>query len=657
MKRILLSTWIVLLVVALLPLSARGTAFGVQAVQGDDLEAIYDAYVGTLLDERRLPGIVLIVVDAQQVLLAKGYGLANLEPQRLFDPDVTVLSAASVAKAFTALATLQLYEQGIISLDEDVNTYLRSFKLPDFQGKPITVRQLLTHTEGFEARITADAVPPGEPVPPLKEAAKQNMPRRILPPGEQLTYGSYASNLLGVLIEDLSGQPYEQYVEENILKPLGMARTTFRQPLPQALSADLASACVFDEQQQDFVTLPLIVLRMAPQGGLYTTAADMGRFLQMLLNRGELERVRIARPETIDLMFQPQFTDDPLLPGITFGLFEVVHRGQRLLMRDGDGLGTRSRLVLIPEAGIGLFVSYNSEDDEVREAVAEKLLEHLFPAPAQAAQKLDSPTPLSQLAGTYRPLQWDQTTPGKLTLLFANQIRVQPDPEQPELLRIESIGMGEALGGFEGVSLWREREPLLFEVVRRERTMLGETILFERNAAGRIAYLRSGSKYHGAFVKVPWYETPEVQWVWLIVCVVLMISTFIWISSLIIGILNLLRRRQVVWLAWLARLLGLIVSVLFPLSVLEAFGRLFFIDAIAGIPPLAFGINPQMAAALNQLWLPAILTLGLIGFNVLAWVKRYWNLAGRIHYTLVALAAVGLVFWLNHWNLLGYASP
>lgn len=276
-------------------LPAAGVSAGSGPAQGDDLEPLFDEYAESVLAARRAPGMVVVVVDARGVLLAKGYGLANPETGAPFHPEQTVASAASVAKAFTALATLQLYERGCFGLDDDVNAHLRAFKVPDFRGCPVTVRQLLTHTDGFESRITADAMRPGEPVPPLREAAQRHMPRRILPPGEQLTYGSYASNLLGVLIEDVSGQPFEEYVETNILAPLGMARTTFRRPLPEALSRDLAPGC--SVVGDDFVPLPFIASRMAPQGGLYTTAADMGRFLQMLLNRGALGDTRVARPE------------------------------------------------------------------------------------------------------------------------------------------------------------------------------------------------------------------------------------------------------------------------------------------------------------------------------------------------------------------------
>lgn len=159
-------------------------------------------------------------------------------------------------------------------------------------------------------------------------------------------------------------------------------------------------------------------------------------------------------------MLEQQFTVDPRFPGVTFGFLEIVHRGQRLLVR--DGLGTRSRLVLFPSEGVGLFVHYTSDDDEVREEIVAKLLKTFFPASLSSDQVLHKSTLLAEFAGVCRPLQWDRTTPGKLALLFANQILVQRDKENPSLLRITSLGMGESFGGFAGASLWQEQEPFLF---------------------------------------------------------------------------------------------------------------------------------------------------------------------------------------------------
>lgn len=176
-----------------------------------------------------------------------------------------MVSAASVAKVFTALVALQLWEGGYFALGDDVNQRLRRFKVPDFEGHVLTIWHLLTHTDGFKARITGDGIRPDEPFPELREAAREYMPRRILPPGKQITYGSYASNLLGVLIEDISGKPFEEYVKEHILKPLKMHHTTFRRPLPEDLLEGLAPGCELREGK--FTALPFVASRMAPQGG------------------------------------------------------------------------------------------------------------------------------------------------------------------------------------------------------------------------------------------------------------------------------------------------------------------------------------------------------------------------------------------------------
>lgn len=627
-----------------------GASVGHAAQGASDLAQAVEELATSALAQRRAPGMVLALVDRQGVRILKGYGLANPQTGQAFHPERTVVSGASVAKTFTALAVLQLHERGLLDLDRDVNAYLRDLQVPGFPGSPLTVRHLLTHTDGFEARIVADALRPGEPRPALREAAARLMPARVLPAGEALTYGSYAANLLGVLVEDLSGQPFEEYIEANLLRPLGMERTSFRWPLPQGLLADLAPGSA--PADGGFAPLPPVASRMSPQGGLYTTAADMGRFLQMLLNRGSLAGVRVAQPGTIEAMLSPQFRVDPRLPGSTLGFLEAEHRGQRLLVRDGDGLGTRSRLVVLPSAGLALFFSYNSEDDALREELVVRLLERLFPEPPPSTP-LSAPTPARRLGGTYRPLHWDQTTPGKLLLLFANLVRVEEDLPNPGLLRIRSLGMAEALGGFEGESLWREEEPLLYRVVQREAPMLGERVLFREDPTGGAVYLHSGSKYHGTFVRVAWYEAPEFQWLWLALCGAILATALLWLPGLLWALLRgRIRKGRILPSA--AQGFGVLVSLLFGLLVLQAFGLLFVEGSLAGIPPLAFGLSPEAAGALNALWVPTLLSLPLGIFALLAWRRRWWRLPGRLHFTLVVLAAWGLTLWLRWWNLLGF---
>jgi len=163
-----------------------------------ELENFLDAYFAEQMPALHVPGATFVLVKDGEILLAKGYGYADLENQVRYHPDETVFWAASIAKIFSVVGVLQLYEQGLIHLEDDVNRYLVDFQIPD------------------------------------------DYPQPIPPPGRFLTYGNYGTNLAGVLVEDISGMPFAAYMDTNIFRPLEMNRTTFEQTLPLEWTPDLA---------------------------------------------------------------------------------------------------------------------------------------------------------------------------------------------------------------------------------------------------------------------------------------------------------------------------------------------------------------------------------------------------------------------------------
>lgn len=164
-----------------------------------------------------IPGVAFTMVKDGEVFFTKGYGYADLENQVPIDPEHTILTTASVSKAFAALAVLQLYDQGLIDLHEDVHPYITEFELPDrYPGGP-TFANLLTHTDGFESRIIGIASLTEDNLRPLGEMLGAYTPTQIYPPGEHMTYGDFAANLAGHLVAEISDTTFEQYMTENAL--------------------------------------------------------------------------------------------------------------------------------------------------------------------------------------------------------------------------------------------------------------------------------------------------------------------------------------------------------------------------------------------------------------------------------------------------------
>jgi CubicO group peptidase (beta-lactamase class C family) len=606
-----------------------------------ELEAFLDEYFTEQMSTLHIPGIAFVLVKDGEVFFAKGYGYADLENRVPYEPGETVFWAASVAKAVTAVGILQLYERGLIDLDDDVNQHLEDFHIPNNCPKPVTFAHLLTHTDGFEARIGGDAARTASEIRPLREVVQQYRPAQVAEPGRFLTYGNFATNLAGVLIEDVSGLPFARYMDVNIFHPLGMNRTTFEQVLPPAWSPDLAVG--YRHHDGVYEPQPYVYANLLPQGGLRSTATDMARFMIAILQGGNDAGYRILNGPTIGLMFQQQFSSHPRLAGITYGLFELFRNDRRLLIRDGDGWGFRSRIVLMPEQNLGFFVNYNNEEaDVLRDDLVSQFLNHYYPVLGQAPSMVsaDFQEQADQYAGVYTPLQWDQTTFTKIALLFAYQVRVTANDDGT----LTIAGIGDAYGGFEDTSRWREVEPRFFQ-----RADGDGYVAFGRDDQGKIAYLFSGQGYHGAYAKLAWYETPALHLTMLAVSALLFLATLIawpvsaWIHSR--------RDKSAGVSSILSRLARWLAAAICTLDILFIIG----IALVTANPfELVYGIPPLLHVTLVLALLAVVMMVGLPVFTVLAWKDGYWSFLGRVHYTLLTVIALAFTWWLDYWNLLGF---
>ncbi|HSG42821.1 MAG TPA: serine hydrolase domain-containing protein [Anaerolineales bacterium] len=620
-----------------------------------ELEMFLDAYLAEQMNAYHIPGVVISFVKDGEEFFTKGYGYADIESQTPIDEN-TLLTTASLGKAFTAVGVLQLNERGVIDMQEDVRPYFTEFELKTQFDDPLTFANLLTHTDGFEARMIGAAALTEDGILPLGKLIETYTPTQLYPPGTYMTYSDFPANLAGYLTQEISGVPFEQYMAENILMPLGMESSTFDQRLSIEMLDRLAPGYEYHEGQHSPV--PFFYIRYAPQGGLRTTASDMNRFMLALLNGGEHNGVRIMDEETVQMMFNKQFAPDPKMAGITYGLFEHFHNGQRVLLRDGDGVGTKSRMVLFPDQDMGFFISYNSGDNNLRLDIVNAIIDLYF-----SSENASTPVPMAgyqeradMFAGTYRPLQADMTTFSKSMYFFSQLVEVTTTEEG--YLSITTTGMGDqssVMGGFEGISLWVEVEPLYFERVDG----YGQ-LSFVQNEAGNIVQMISGQGYHSTFAKVQWYESQSFHVFLITLCAVLIasmqLSTFIIVP--LRALIRKIRKQESSgnnpWTAWLAYIWMTLVAGMLALFVIRAIGVLYAIDMVAGMPNFVWGITDDMISALNSIYLPVFLSLPLPVFVGLAWGNRWWKTITRVHYTLVTLAIIGVIWWTNYWNLLGF---
>ena len=237
---------------------------------------------------------------------------------------------------------MQLVEQGKIDLDRDVNDYI-DYKIPDAFGKPITMKNMLTHTPGFEEQIK-DLITFRTDSPDLGQYLKTHIPARIFPPGTVPAYSNYGAALAGYIVERVSGQPFSQYIEEHIFKPLGMDHSTFAQPLPTELAPNMSNGYQLGSEKE----LKFEMVTPFPAGSLSSTAEDISRFMIANLQDGQFGDARILKPETAKLMHSRLFGLDPAANAMAYGFYEESRNGHRIIGHGGDTTCISQRLASDP---------------------------------------------------------------------------------------------------------------------------------------------------------------------------------------------------------------------------------------------------------------------------------------------------------------------
>jgi CubicO group peptidase (beta-lactamase class C family) len=342
-----------------------------------DLESWLDGFFPYALQQADIAGAVVSVVKDGEVLLQKGYGYADVAKRTPMDPERTIMRVGSISKLFTWTAVMQQVEQGKLDLDRDINDYL-DFKIPPRFDKPITLRHLMTHTAGFEERNKQYQTAGSAPGSPLSVHLKATPPpERIYAPGEVPAYSNYGTALGGYLVERVSGEPFMDYIERHILKPLDMQRSTFRRQLPEHLRADLAKNYhrASGEPLPPYNEEP----EGAPNGDLTSTAGDIARFMLAHLREEVHEEPSLLRPDTMRLMHTPAFVPLPGAQGIALGFFRGDYNGHRVIGHPGDKSGFHMDLQLLPDDGVGYFIALNSDGAGGVIGAAYKLRASLFP--------------------------------------------------------------------------------------------------------------------------------------------------------------------------------------------------------------------------------------------------------------------------------------
>ena len=353
-----------------------------------DVDTWLDGMMPFALRRGDLAGAVVVVVKDGQVLTQRGFGYADAAKRTPVDPARTLFRPGSVSKLFTWTAVMQQVEAGKINLDADVNIYL-DFKIPLKNGKPVTMRQLMTHTAGFEehGKLTMFDNPKFQI--PLGDLVKGGIPSRIYEAGSTPSYSNYGTALAGYIVERVSKLSFDDYVEKRIFQPLGMAQSTFRQPLPKAFAPWMATGY----RQLSSGPYKFEIVGPSPAGGLSSTGADMAKFMIAHLNQG----AGLMKPETARMMHDTPLTILPPLNRMELGFFETNINGRQVIGHLGDTQAFHTALHLFTKENIGIYMSFNATGEQgsvgpVRRVLFEDFADRYLPGNEMPSTRVDAKT-------------------------------------------------------------------------------------------------------------------------------------------------------------------------------------------------------------------------------------------------------------------------
>jgi CubicO group peptidase (beta-lactamase class C family) len=590
-----------------------------------------DGFFATAMDSLHVPGAVFVFVENGQIVLKKGYGYANLSTRTPVDPDTTLFQIASVSKLFTATAVMQLEEQGKVDLDEDVNTYLTAFKIPDTFPKPVTLRSLMTHTAGFDERGIGMAARTAKEWTPLGQYLKERMPPRVRPVGEASSYSNHGVALEGFIVEQVSGIPFNDYVARNIYQPLGMTHSTFAviDPLPPTLAQG------YDFDGLDYKPALYLYNNTIPAGGLLSTGDDIARFMIAHLQNGAYGDTRILSEAAAQQMHARQFSHDPRMEGFAGQFFEDDVNGYPAIQHGGDLPGFCSLLYLIPEKNAGFFVSMNSDRDELRRLLTKVFMDRFYPAihqpPAPLQTAADFKERAARYVGHYRDNRHEEKTIAKLTVLMTELEVARGDKDGELIIR----------GGPEAMRLV-ELEPGLFRDQDADHRVVfkpGDALVRDRM-----------DTEHASFRKLQLWETARIQLLFIVAVMLVFVSAIG--ASFGRGLSRLVLRRadDSDRTTRIARRLALTTSFL-NVVMLVGLGW-----GVVGTDQneFTYGIPLQFKALLC---LPPVTTL-LAACMVIAFLfvlfGRNMSAKEKLHYLLITAAAASMAPFFWYWNLYGF---
>ncbi len=594
---------------------------GINNVQ--ELEIIADWFFKDRMKKLHIPGVVLVVVKSDSICYKKGYGYANLEKKVPIKPEETLFRIGSITKLFTTTAVMQLAERGLLKLNDNVNDHLKLFKIRNNYPNPIKIANLLTHSAGFDHQQIGKYTRYGSEIQPLGEYLREKMPRLLFNPGELISYSNYGISLAGYLVEEISEVPFTHYVKENIFNPLEMYQSRFN--YPQQFDPDCATGYRFTNGI--FKPVPKENLNLSPSGAIMTTAADMANFITAHLNDGSFQKARILNEATIKKMHKQQFTNHSQMPGWCYGFYESYENNRRAIFHSGNTRGFSSLLYLLPEQELGIFLSYNSNNPKLYNEFLELFLDRFYPSFDKSIQNLNptySQSRYNKFVGIYQFNHFPKFTVAKLSNLFDNSSEVRVTSNDDGTIKISLP---------EKTMQIFEVRPLLFKIMHEEGF-----VAFKENENGNISHMFVNLEKPITLKKLSWWETFRFQYNFL------KVFYLIFISSIGIFLIYYFKTKKTFQFSTLLAIAVCTINLMF----------LFGLENFYNSSEFRLGINSGFSVLLGLPIISVFLSVVLPFFAILTWKNKQGTILERVHYSLISIAALSFIPFLDFWNLIGF---
>ncbi|SMP69292.1 serine hydrolase domain-containing protein [Anoxynatronum buryatiense] len=620
-------------------------------LETQEFTVFLDDVIQREMEAHHIPNLSVAVVHNGSALTAKGYGFTDLETNTAVDPEKSLFRIGSTSKLFAWTAVMQLVEQGKLDLDTDINEYL-DFEIPNrlerrwHQEKagPITLRHFMAHTPGFEDYMTAVFSISEDSLKPLSQQVRENRPARVFLPGEVTAYSNYGVSLAGYVVQMVSGMPFEEYVEKHIFKPLGMGNSTFRQPVPEAMTQQTAKPYRYVNGEYVAADFEFV---SGPAGGMSSSAYDMARFMLAYLQGGQGVEGQILQEETIDQIFGETTTPHPQLDGMAHGFIKATINGREVFHHPGGTMLYDTGLYLIPEENIGFFISHSGGSALVNNTIFLQLMDRYFPWESQI--DLKTPEGMADRAAGYRGEYYQNRrsftdTDAVLSLIFG---RIQVTTDETGHLLVTNMGE---------THRFVEMEPGVYRNFQERHAQKHggdfHTIVFGTDSLGKTMLITSGPM---SYSRAAWYESIGPTLAILMSSLLVIIGSLaFWGGQSLTGKFRKSKGLKPVaasgsrWAKRAAVALGLLVFV-FLLGVMAAGD----IDPVYQLPQEAYTLPSQLSVMMDATIPYVIVALAAVVLfqAVGSWKKGYWKTVGRIHFTLFALASGALSWLFIFWNI------